>query len=380
MTIKNTIYGLLLIGFLGACESESDTEELKSRLEELKQEIQERNAEISEIQKELAEKDPQFADEMDKSVLVRTTEVDKGYFQHKIQVQGEVASRKNIDMSAETMGRVIQVNVEPGDIVKRGQTLIRLDASTQQNTLKELQTSLELATNMFEKQEKLWEQEIGSEVQYLEAKNRKEALERQIETVKSQLDMSYIKAPFNGRVNSVDVRMGELAQPGVPIITIVSNEEMYLKADVSEQYIGDFEAGDPVEVHLPALKESFVSKVSSISYVINPSNRTFQLDVKLTDYVNKVKPNQFARLDLVDYENEDAIIIKSDIIQQDNLGDFVYVVETQDGVKVARKVPIKRGMTYGGKTEVLEGLSTDDVIISEGYRDAVDGITVKVAN
>ncbi len=379
MTIKNTIYALILLAILSACEAEKDTEKLKAELEELKGEVQEKNAEITEIEKKLAAKDPKFADQMDKSVLIRTTEVDKEPFQHKIQVQGEVASRKNIDMSAETMGRVTQITVEAGDMVKRGQTLIRLDASTQRNTLKELQTSLELATNIFQKQKRLWEQEIGTEVQYLEAKNRKEALEGQIETVKSQLEMATIRAPFNGRVNNVNVRVGEYAQPGVPILSLVSNEEMYLRADVSEDYINAFETGDPVEVYLPSINEKFISKVSAVSYVINPANRTFQLDVKLTDYRDQVKPNQFARMDLVDYEKEEAIVINSAIIQQDNMGDFVFVVDTKEGSKVARKVQVKRGKTYNGRTEILEGLSTDDVIISEGYRDAVDGITVKIA-
>ncbi len=377
MTTKNLFFALFTLIVLGACESDSEADKLKAKIEKIENEIQEKTIEVHELEKELMALDPEFADQQDKSVLVKTEEVKNQYFEHKIQVQGEVASRKNINMSAETMGRVTQINVEPGDIVQRGQILIRLDAATMQNSIQELKTSLDLATTIYEKQKNLWDQEIGTEVQYLEAKNRKESLERQLATLQSQLAMSTIRAPFAGRVNSVDIRTGEIAQPGVPIVSVVSNEEMYLKADVSEDYISDFAEGDSVEVYLPSLQKSFSSNISAISYVINPANRTFQIDVKLNDNRDKVKPNQFVRMDLVDYKNKDAILVDSEIIQQDNLGDFVFTVEENDSVTVAKKVQIKRGKTYNGKTEILEGLVPGTEVISVGQREAVDGITVK---
>ncbi len=379
MTIKNLLFALSTLIFLGACESDSQADKLRAKIEKIENEIQEKSIAKNELEQELKLLDPEYAKQQDKSVLVETQVVSQQYFEHKIQVQGEVASRKNINMSAETMGRVTQINVEPGDLVNKGQILIRLDAATMQNSVQELKTSLELATTIYEKQKNLWDQEIGTEVQYLEAKNRKESLERQLATLQSQLNMSTIRAPFAGRVNSVDIRTGEIAQPGAPIVSVVSNEEMYLKADVSEEYISDFTEGDSVDVFLPSLQKSFSTNVSAISYVINPANRTFQIDVKLNDNRSKVKPNQFVRMDLVDYRNEDAILVESEIIQQDNLGDFVFTVQEKDGKKIAKKVQVKRGQTYDGKTEILEGLLPGAEVISVGQRDAVDGITIKIS-
>lgn len=377
--MKNSILIIALAGFMVACGGNSEVENLKSELEEIEKEIQTKTIEAAELQKKIAELDPDFSKKSDQSVLIKSETIEPQDFQHKIQVQGEVASRKNITMGAETMGRVTQINVSPGDMVKRNQLLVKLDASTIENSIKELKTALELATTIFEKQKNLWEQKIGTEVQYLEAKNRKETLERQLATAQSQLDMAYLKAPFNGRINNVNVNTGELVQPGMPILNMVSQEEMYLKSDVSEEYINDFDPGDSVEVYLPSIKKSFVTVVSSVSYVINPANRTFQLEVKVNEFVDKLKPNQFARLTLVDYENENAIVVPSNVVQQDNLGDFVYVVKTEKNQKKAKKARVERGKTYGGKTEILNGIKSGDTIISEGYREAVNGIAVRLA-
>lgn len=364
---------------MGACNGGSESEKLKSKLEKIEKDIQSKTIEAAELKDQIAELDPEFAKVTDQSVLIKSKTVEKQDFRHKIQVQGEVASRKNITMGAETMGRVTQVNVSPGDMVKRNQLLVKIDAPTTENSIKELKTALDLAKTIFERQKNLWEQKIGTEVQYLEAKNRKETLERQLATAQSQLDMAYIKAPFNGRINDVTVNTGELVQPGMPIINMMSQEEMYLKASVSEDYINDFDQGDSVEVYLPSIKKSFSTIVSSVSYVINPANRTFQLDVKVNDFVDNLKPNQFARLTLVDYENENAIVVPSDIVQQDNIGNFIYVVKSDKNQKMAEKVRVERGKTYNGNTEILKGIKAGDVIISEGYREAVNGIAVRLA-
>ncbi len=377
--MKNTLFLAFSVLLLASCGGESDVEVKKEKLETLKAEIQEREVAVRELEKEIAQMDPQFAKQMDKSVLVETKTLQSQPFVHKIQVQGEVASRKNIDMSTETPGRVIQVNVESGDVVKKGQTLIQLDAQSTRNSMEELKTALELATTKFEKQKNLWDQEIGTEVQFLEAKNQKESLERQLESAQTQLGKAYIKAPFSGIVNDVVTKVGEYLSPGMPVLSLVSQEEMYLKADVSEEYINDFKVGDPVEVYLPATKDTIVTKVSAISYVINQANRTFQLEVKLTDKMQSLKPNQFARLELVDYQSPKALIVDSEVVQEDSEGEFVFTVVMSDSLKQAKKVRIEQGGTYNNKTEILTGLKPGDVVISEGYREAVDGITVRVS-
>jgi RND family efflux transporter MFP subunit len=377
--MKNSILILALAVLMGACNGGSESEKLKAKLEKIEKDIQSKTIEAAELKDQIAELDPEFAKVTDQSVLIKSETIKPKDFKHKIQVQGEVASRKNITMGAEIMGRVTQVNVSPGDMVKRNQLLVKLDAPTTENSIKELKTALDLAKTIFEKQKNLWEQKIGTEVQYLEAKNRKETLERQLATAQSQLDMAYIRAPFNGRINDVSVNTGELVQPGMPILNMVSQEEMYLQAAVSEDYINDFDQGDSVEVYLPSIKKSFSTIVSSVSYVINPANRTFQLEVKVNDFVDQLKPNQFARLTLVDYENENAIVVPSDVVQQDNIGNFVYVVKSDKNQKKADKRRVERGKTYNGYTEILKGIKSGDVIISEGYREAVNGIAVRLA-
>ncbi|GAA5031253.1 RND transporter [Marivirga lumbricoides] len=376
--MKNTLFLAISILLLASCGGETDVESKKAKLETLKQEIQQKEVEVRELEKEIAQLDPKFAKQMDKSVLVETKTLEAAPFVHKIQVQGEVASRKNIDMSTETPGRVIQVNVESGDVVKKGQTLIQLDAQSTRNTIDELKTSLELATTKFEKQKNLWDQEIGTEVQYLEVKNRKESLERQLESAQTQLSKAYIRAPFSGIVNEVITKVGEYVSPGMPVLSLVSQEEMYLKADVSEEYINDFKVGDPVEVYLPSTKDTLSTKISALSYVINQANRTFQIEVKLTDKMNSLKPNQFARIDLINYQNPEAIVVNSEVVQEDSEGEFVFTVINKEGVKVANKVRVEPGETYSNETEIISGLKSGDVIISEGYREAVNGITVKV--
>lgn len=377
--MRNSVLILALAVLFGACEGNSDVEKLKSKLERIEKDIQEKTIEANELEEKIASLDPEFAQQTDQSVLIKSQSVSPQDFKHKIQVQGEVASRRNITMGAETMGRVTQINVTPGDMVKRNQLLVKLDAPTAENNIKELKTALDLATTIFEKQKNLWEQEIGTEVQYLEAKNRKETLERQLATAQSQLDMAYLKAPFNGRINNVNVNTGEMVQPGMPILSMVSQEEMYLKSDVSEEYINDFNPGDSVEVYLPSIKKSFTTVVSSVSYVINPANRTFQLEVKANEFLDQLKPNQFARLTLVDYENENAIVVPSNVVQQDNIGDFIYIVKTENDQKKAVKSRVERGKSYDGQTEILKGIKSGDTIISEGYREAVNGIAVRLA-
>ncbi|SMG11455.1 RND family efflux transporter, MFP subunit [Marivirga sericea] len=377
--MRNLVLMISLAVLMSACGGDSDVAKLKSKLESIEKDIQEKTIEAAELEEKIAKMDPEFAKKTEQSVLIKSATIAKSDFKHKIQVQGEVASRKNITMGAETMGRVMQINVTPGDMVKRNQLLVKMDASTTENSIKELKTALDLASTIYKKQKNLWEQEIGTEVQYLEAKNRKETLERQLATAQSQLNMAYLKAPFNGRINDVNVNMGEMVQPGMPVLSMVSQEEMYLKAAVSEEYINDFSQGDSVEVYLPSIKKSFSTVVSSVSYVINPANRTFQLEVKVNEFLENLKPNQFARLTLVDYENENAIVVPSEVVQQDNVGDFIYLVKTKDNQKKAEKVRIERGKTFNGKTEILKGIEAGDVIISQGYREAVNGIAVRLA-
>lgn len=378
MKAIQTIFFALFLGlFLMACEG-NELDKKKEELEKLKEQSTDLKLKINELERELIELDPVFAESKNRSVMVTTMPIEKSTFAHKIEVRGSVASRQNIQLTAESMGRIIQVTVNAGDEVKRGQTLVKLDADVMQSTIKELRTALDLAKTVFEKQSGLWEQGIGSEIQYLEAKNRKESLESQLSTANARLNNMSIKAPFNGVINDVSAKIGEMAQPGMPMVSMVSNEEMYLEAEVSERYIGKFKKGDEVSVYLPSLDKQFTSKLSAIGYVINPANRTFSVEVNLPSMNGELKPNQLVILKMRDYINEKAVSVPTNLIQQDATGDFVFLVEKKEENLFAKKQYIKRGLSYDLKTEVLDGLKGDEELVNKGAREVVNGIQLQL--
>jgi membrane fusion protein, multidrug efflux system len=377
---KRIIFGLsflALVAIISSCSSGDELDNKRKQLEKLKEQLTDLKLEIKNLETELESLDPSYADSKNRTVTVTSLDVKSGPFIHRIEVRGNVASRKNVNLTAEAMGTVIQVNVNPGDEVKNGQTLVKLDAEVMQNTIRELKTALDLASTIFEKQSALWKQGVGSEIQYLEAKNRKETLESQLATANSRLRNMDIKAPFNGLVNAVPAKIGEMAQPGMTLISMLSNEEMYIEAEVSERYIGRFNKGDEVEIFLPSINTTLSSTITAIGYVINPANRTFTVEIKLPAISGDLKPNQLTVLKMRDYEQEDAISIPTNLIQQDAKGDYVYLIISKEDKLIAQKQYIKRGLTYAMKTEVLEGLKGDERIVERGAREVVDGIQLQ---
>ena len=309
--------------------------------------------------------------------LVTTHTVTTTSFVHQVDVRGTVQSRNNVMISAETPAAVQDISVVEGQEVKKGQLLVIQDGEILRKNIKELESSLDLATTMYERQKKLWEQNIGSEVQYLEMKNRKESLELKLSTTKSQLNKTRIRAPFDGIVDKIDVRVGEMAQPGFPIIRLVSMSNMYIKADVSESFIGKFTKGQEVEVYFPSTDYRLKSTVKALGLVINPNNRTFELEVTIPNNLN-VKPNMIAVLSLADYRNDKAHTIPTKIIQSDRLGKFVYKIAENDGKTIVERVDIELGITYENDTEIKSGLNDGDLLVVKGGLGLADGGEVNI--
>ena len=235
-------------------------------------------------------------------------------FHHETEIRASVASRKNVLLTAESMGKIENIYVSEGQVVKKGQLLISLNSEVVQNSIKEIKTQLNLATVLFEKQSSLWKQNIGTEIQYLQAQNNKESLDRKLETLKSQLKMSTIIAPFDG-VDKIVAKMGEFSQPGLPpMLRLINPESNYLKADIPESLLGKFSVGDMVQI-FPNQNRSESSSISSIGQVINDQNRTFELEVAMPKVDFVVRPNQVVILRLVDYSNDEAIAVPSKLIQ-----------------------------------------------------------------
>lgn len=379
-TMKNSYLLLITIFLLSACgQGGSDAESKKKELEAARKEYAQLKDKIVKLQDELASLDPEFAKEENKAILVSTFTLTAAPFEHKVEVRGSVASRKNVLMSAETPGIIQQVNVREGQRVNKGQVLVSLDASIIRNTIAELKTNLELATSIYERQSKLWDQKIGTEVQYLQAKNNKESLERRLATANSQLDQAIIRAPFSGNIDEVVAREGELITPGMPLLRITSQEDMYITADVSEKFIGKFNIGDKVEVFFPAQNKTLQSTVASVSQVINAENRTFFVEVRLPKTDWTVKPNQVTVLHLTDYSNKEALTVPTRLIQNDDEGQFIFKIEKEADKQLAKKVHITSGATYNGRTELTSGIESGAVLVDKGFRDLSEGVEVAIA-
>ncbi|MDN3202793.1 efflux RND transporter periplasmic adaptor subunit [Algoriphagus sediminis] len=376
-TTLKTLPILALTGLIYACggaAEESPVETKVAELAELRNQASELQMQIQELEKEISTLDPDFAQANKKSILITTAEVKQGKFQHFVELTGSVLSKKNVSISSESQGTILEIPVTEGMRVNRGQLLARIDSEVIQKNIDELETTLDLATTLYEKQARLWEQEIGTEIQYLEAKNRKESLERSLASLETQLSKTMIRAPFTGTIETVNVRLGELVQPGAPMFQFIGESDLYIEADVSETYIGVIDKGDSVNVYFPNLDKKIATKVSSVGAVINPNNRTFKVEVFLPNMAN-IKPNMISVLEVRDYENEDAIVVPSHLILSDNRGDYVYAVE--DGI--AKKKYVDRGQTYDMETEILSGLNAGEVLVDKGFREVGDNFNVNIA-
>jgi membrane fusion protein (multidrug efflux system) len=377
-TNKIIILGVFVL-FLSACAKKEDLAAKKEELKEKKVELQKMESSIKELEKEISVLDPEFGKKNRKATLITTTSVENKNFEHFIEVSGAVKSRKNILISAENMGNIQSIPVKEGYEVSKGQLILSMDTELYQRTLEQLKTEYDLATTMFEKQSNLWDQNIGTEVQYLEAKNRKESLENQLANVRTQISKSQVRAPFAGTVEEVFVKIGEMAQPGSPLVRIVNHRDMYVKADLSETYIGNFEKGDAVIISFPSIDQTIESKISSVGQVIDEKNRTFSVEALLPQTKFTMKPNLIAVIKIRDFHQDNAVVIPSKLIQKDNLGDFVFhYAEKHSDEYVAKKVQIDRGTTYKNKTMVTNGLNGTESLIDEGFRDVAEGTKVKV--
>lgn len=373
MKIRYSIFSIIILLAAFACSKD----ELALKKEELatkKKEATELRLAIETLEKEIALLDPEYGKANRKSVLITTIQPTQGAFEHFVEVTGAVLSKKNVNISGEVSGSIRELPAIEGMRMTKGQVLARIDSEIIQRNIEELEKQLELATIVFEKQERLWKQQIGTEIQFLEAKNRKETLEKSLAGLNTQQSRSIIRAPFNGTIETVNVRIGELVQPGTPLFQFVGESELYVEADISERYIGIVSRGDSVEITFPSINETFKTKVSAVGGIINPNNRTFKVEVTLPNLPN-VKPNMISVVRIKDYENSNAVTVPNYLILQDNRGDYVFTVSNG----IANKKYVKRGQTYKEVTEVVEGLTGAEVLVDKGFREVGDNFNVNIA-
>lgn len=372
--IKFLFIALVVLVFSCGQQENDELESKKATLRDHKKEASELNAEIAALEKEIAALDTGFAKEHRKSMLITTKPVNMKNFSHYVEITGSVLSKKNVNISAEIAGRVQQIKAVEGMRVRKGEILAEVDTESVDRNIEEVEKQLELANVIFEKQKRLWDQQIGTEVQFLEAKNRMEILEKNLASVSTQKDRSTIRAPFDGTVEEVSIRLGELVQAGTSILNFVGESDLYIEGDVSERYVGIIERGDTVEVSFPSIDRQLKTRITAVGGVINPNNRTFKLEAYLPKTEN-VKPNMISVVKIKDYENKGAVTVPTNLILQDNEGDYLFVVEND----VAKKAYVKRGLNYQGETEILEGLKGDEILVDKGFREISENIKVSVA-
>lgn len=375
--MKKYITIIALVFIASACNDKPEIEQKKEELAQLKSQLVDLKSSVATLEKEIDALDTTKKE--DNYILVTTAQPKKGSFEHRIDVRGSIQSRSNVQLSAEIGGKIESIKVKEGQAVKKGQTLIVINADVVRNNIAELKTSLELASTLFERQKKLWDQQIGTEIQYLEAKNRKEGLERKLSTANAQLAMSIIKAPFAGTIDDLPVNEGELAIPGMPVTRIVNPKDMYINAEVSEAFIGKINNGDQVIVDFITQDQKLKSIITSVSQVVKSANRTFSVEIKMPQLNFSAKPNQVVVISMRDYFIENALSVPTKILQKDNAGNFVFKAMTKGGNLASEKIHITLGKSFNGNTEVLSGLNGNEKIILKGNRDVAQGTIIKIA-
>jgi RND family efflux transporter MFP subunit len=370
------ITGVLVVAvLLGACSAASPDEDKKARLEKLKKEQTDLSKEIQKLEAEIAKENPNAAPEV-KAKEVGVSELAPRKFDQYVQTQGRVESDNNILVSAKAPGVITQLYATEGQQVAKGQVLAQIDNSVIERNIESMQTQLDLAKAVYERQENLWKQKIGTEVQYLQAKTSKESLEKQLASLREQNDMYRIKAPISGVVDELFIKAGESASPGVPAVRIVNANDLKLTADVSEAYVTDIKRGNKVIVTIPELKQDIEAKVTFVGRTIDPLSRTFNVEVALPSRP-ELRPNMTATVKVVFNTEDAAIVVPVNVIQQINDEKVVYVAEAKGNSTIARRKVITVDGVYGKYAQV-KGLASGEKLITVGFQGLNDGDFVKI--
>ncbi len=315
--------------------------------------------------------------------LVNTFEVQPQHFEHFLELQGDVATKQNVLIYPEMAGTLERVYVKEGDRVVKGQLLGKIDDGGMSSQLEQLKSQAALAETTYERQKRLWEQNIGSEIQYLQAKTSYEATKNSVEQVERQLSKSSLRAPFNGIIDDVIKDQGTVVSPGPgsEVFRIVNLSNMYITVDVPETYVGSIDDGTKAKVYFPVLGDSVHTKVRQAGNYINPNNRSFSVEIPVPNEKGRVKPNLSARVMINDYSNPQALLVPQSVISENAEGEqYVFIAEdpTDEMKGTARKRVVITGMTQGRFVEILSGLQPGELIIQEGARSVKDNQDVQI--
>lgn len=379
--MKKILYITLSIFVLASCGGEGkkidDTtvEGKRALLKEKKTALKTLEGEIAELKADILKMDPP---KEKPAQLVSIETLAPSTFERFVDLQAAVMSDNPVYASSETGGRLTSMTVREGQYVKQGQLIATVDLQTLKDQKAELETSLSLAKDVYNRQKRLWDQDLGTEIQYLQAKNSVERLEKTMVQLDNQLKKANVYAPISGVVDREFLQSGELAGPGTPIVQIFNPNKLIVTADVPETYLGKIKRGQRVKVNFPALGKEVTLPVSLVGRTIDPSNRTFKLELNTSSMGGVLKPNLLAELSFNDLKIKDALLVDLPLVQEEVSGKKYLYTAINDGGKLkAQKTYVETGESDKGKIVVTSGLTGGDMIITEGARSVINGDPIK---
>jgi RND family efflux transporter MFP subunit len=368
---KIGIFATLFILILASCGKKSELEKKKEELSKAKQTVFDLQKKIKQLEIEVAKLDTS-AETVVKIKTIAATSVQTSVFRHYVSVQGSLEAEENLAITSKIPGQIASIKVKEGDMVRQGQIVAVLDDELFRKSIDEVKSSLDQVLVMYNKQKALWDQKIGTEMQYLNMKNQKESLEKKLVTLNSQVNQNYVTAPFSGVIDDVLVKVGSVASPGVPLMQLVNTSDLKATAKVPDSYVAFIKQGDQVKVNFPDLNKTVDASVTYVGRIVDPMSRTFKIEVKIPGGNPDLKPNLMSLIQINDKTSNSAIVIEENIVQPTEEGKIVFVTADDKGKKVARQKTVTTGLSYNGKVEILSGLSVGDQLITTGYQDLSD--------
>jgi RND family efflux transporter MFP subunit len=313
----------------------------------------------------------------DEEALVSVATIKDTVFNHYLEIQGNVNTKENILVQPEFSGNLTSLTVKAGQRVSKGQILGRVDDAGMSQQLASLENQYALAKTSFERQKNLWDKKIGSEIQFLQAQTQMVSAQKGVAQMRAQLSKTVIRAPFSGTIDEVFVEKGQIVAPSqLGLMRIVNLSNMYVSTSVPETYIGKLKVGTEVDVFLTSLGKTYKGRVRQVGNYLNPNNRSFGIEVSVPNPENLLRPNQVAKLKIIDYTSKNAIVVPTNVVQEDGeKNKFVFTVANSNGkTGTAKKVLVKIGKSSDNVTEIVSGLSTNEIIVTEGVNSIADGM------
>ena len=372
-TINLSLTGIAVLFIMFSCSSDK-----KEQLTKLRQQQTVIADKIKNLEDEL-KKSGKDSINTEKFKFVGLTVVKSDTFDHFVRVQGKLDGDLNAGVFAEAPGTVSAKYADVGQKVVKGQVLAQIDDQQYRSQMQSLETNSKFASDLYDKQKRLWDQKIGSEVQYLQSKTNKESLDRQISSLKQQIDKFKIKSPIDGTIEECNIKVGGVVSPDPRLAAyrVVAFKNLKVTAEVSEAYSARVQIGDKLVVLFPDINKQVETKVDFVSKYINPVNRTFIIETKILDGIQDLKANMIAIIQINDYHSDKSILVPMNVIQTDQVDSYVYVVRAKEKYSAAYKQPVVIGNSYNGVAEILKGLTVGDRVISVGYQELVDSEYVR---